>query len=143
MRACKYLYEFQDNIWKLALEVITLHDHANSLLNRREIKILLKNAAGRITRSEASDLLAKQLNVDKKKVIPIIMSCQRGKTDVDATFYVYKSEEELNQLPRFRLLRSMPRAERKKLMDEEKAHKLKARQSSVAEKKAGTTRSRR
>jgi small subunit ribosomal protein S24e len=143
MSTCKYLYEFQDNIWKLALEVITLHDHANSLLNRREIKILFKNAAGRIDRSEASDLLAKQLNVDRKKVIPIVMTCHKGKTDVDATFYVYKSEEELNQLPRFRLLRNMPRAERKKLMDEEKAQKLKARQSAVAEKKAGTTRSRR
>lgn len=127
----------------MALEVITLHDHANSLLNRREIKILLKNATGGINRSEASDLLAKQLNVDKKKVIPIVMTCHRGKTDIDATFYVYKSEEELNQLPRFRLLRSMPKAERKKLMDEDKAQKLKARQSSGAEKKTGTARSRR
>ena len=127
----------------MALEVVTLHDHAHSLLNRREIKILLKNAAGRINRSEASDLLAKQLNVDKKKVIPIVMTCHRGKTDIDATFYVYRSEEELNQLPRFRLLRSMPKAERKKLMDEEKAQKLKARQSSGAEKKTGTARSRR
>ena len=125
------------------MEVVTLHDHANSLLNRREIKILLKNASGRINRSEASDLLAKQLNVDKKKVIPIVMTCHRGKTDIDATFYVYRSEEELNQLPRFRLLRSMPKAERKKLMDEEKAQKLKARQSSGAEKKTGTARSRR
>lgn len=125
------------------MEVVTLHDHANSLLNRREIKILLKNAAGRINRSEASDLLAKQLNVDKKKVIPIVMTCHRGKTDIDATFYVYRSEEELNQLPRFRLLRSLPKAERKKLMDEEKAQKLKARQSSGTEKKTGTARSRR
>jgi small subunit ribosomal protein S24e len=105
--------------------------------------MLLKNAAGRINRSEATDLIAKQLNVDKKKVIPIVMTCHRGKTDIDATFYVYRSEEELNQLPRFRLLRSMPKAERKKLMDEEKAQKLKARQSSGAEKKTGTTRSRR
>jgi small subunit ribosomal protein S24e len=127
----------------LALELVTLDDRKNSLLNRREIRTVLKNAAGRIKRTDASDLLAKQLNVDKKMVIPIIMTCQKGKTDVAATFYVYNTEEELKQLPRFRLLRSMPKAERKKLIDEEKAQKLKAKQAAVAETKAGATRSRR
>ena len=125
----------------MALEVITLEDRKNSLLNRREIKTVLRNAAGRIKRTDASDLLAKQLNVDKKTVIPIIMTCQRGKTDIVANFYVYNTEDELKQLPRFRLLRSMPKAERKKLIDEEKAHKLKAKQAAVAETKASTTRS--
>ena len=137
----KYLYEFQDKIYKLALEVITLEDRKNSLLNRREIKTVLRNAAGRIKRTDASDLLANQLNVDKKTVVPIIMTCQRGKTDFVATFYVYNTEDELKQLPRFRLLRSMPKAERKKLIDEEKAQKLKAKQAAVAETKASTTRS--
>jgi small subunit ribosomal protein S24e len=127
----------------LALELVTLDDRKNSLLNRREIRTVLKNAAGRIKRTDASDLLAKQLNVDKKMVIPIIMTCQKGKTDVAATFYVYNTEEELKQLPRFRLLRSMLKAERKKLIDEEKAQKLKAKQAAVAETKAGATRSRR
>ncbi|HET7284880.1 MAG TPA: hypothetical protein VFI70_09365 [Nitrososphaeraceae archaeon] len=139
--AWKYLYEFQNTTCKLALELITLDDRRNSLLNRREIRTVLKNAAGRIKRTDASDLLAKQLNVDKKTVIPIIMTCQRGKTDIVATFYVYNTEDELKQLPRFRLLRSMPKAERKKLIDEEKAHKLKAKQAAVAETKASTTRS--
>ena len=88
----KYLYEFQDKIYKLALEVITLEDRKNSLLNRREIKTVLRNAAGRIKRTDASDLLANQLNVDKKTVVPIIMTCQRGKTDIVATFYVYNTE---------------------------------------------------
>ena len=125
----------------MALELITLDDRKNSLLNRREIRTVLKNAAGRIKRTDASDLLAKQLNIDKKTVIPIIMTCQKGKTDVAATFYVYNTEEELKQLPRFRLLRNMPKAERKKLIDEEKAQKLKAKQAAVAETKASTTRS--
>lgn len=127
----------------MALELITLDDRKNSLLNRREIRTVLKNAAGRIKRTDASDLLAKQLNIDKKTVIPIIMTCQKGKTDVAATFYVYNTEEELKQLPRFRLLRNMPKTERKKLIDEEKAQKLKAKQAAVAETKAGATRSRR
>jgi small subunit ribosomal protein S24e len=141
--AWKYLYEFQDKICKLALEVITLEDRKNSLLNRREIKTVLRNAAGRIKRTDASDLLAKQLNVDKKTVVPIIMTCQRGKADIVATFYVYNTEEELKQLPRFRLLRSMPKEERKKLIDEEKAQKLKAKQAAVMETKASATRPRR
>jgi small subunit ribosomal protein S24e len=126
----------------LALELVTLEDHHNSLLNRREIKTLFKNSAGRIKRTDATDLLAKQLNLDKKTIVPIKMSCQTGRTDLYATFYIFSSQEQLKQLPRYRLLRSVSKEERKKLIDEEKARKLKAKQSAVAESKAGTARTR-
>lgn len=127
----------------MVLEVLTTEDRNNTLLKRREIKTILKNAAGKVKRIEAAEALAKQLNVEKKTVIPIEMRCETGKTDVYATFYIYKGEDDAKkQLPRFRLLRNIPKIDRKKLIDEQKAEKLKAKQAAAAESKTGTGRRR-
>ena len=116
-------------------EVVTLEDRKNSLLNRREVKALFKGAAGKIKRAEAAEKIASQLNVDKKHVIPINLICATGMTDVRAVFYVYDDEKEAaKQLPRYRLLRTMPKEERKKIIDEAKAAKLKAKQDAAASK---------
>ena len=125
----------------MSLEVVKLEDRNNSLLNRREIKAILKNAAGTVKRVEAAATIAKQLDIDSKKIIPIKMLCENGTTNVRATFYIYSSDEEAKkQLPRYRLLRNMPKADRKKLIDEEKAARLKAKQTSVSESKSSTKR---
>jgi small subunit ribosomal protein S24e len=116
-------------------EIVTLEDRKNSLLNRREIRTLFKGAAGKIKKTEAAAKIASQLNVDKKQVIPINLICETGMTDVRAVFYVYDDEKEAaKQLPRYRLLRTMSKEERKKILDEEKAAKLKAKQEAAASK---------
>jgi small subunit ribosomal protein S24e len=118
-----------------AQEVVTLEDRKNSLLNRREVKALFKGAAGKIKRTEAAEKIASQLNVDKKQVVPVNLVCATGMTDVHAVFYVYEDEKEATkQLPRFRLLRTMPKADRKKIIDDEKAARLKAKQEAAANK---------
>lgn len=118
-----------------AQEIVTLEDRKNSLLNRREIKALFKGAAGKLKKTEAAEKMAGQLNVDKKQVIPINLICHTGMTDVHAVFYVYDDEKEAaKQLPRYRLLRTLPKEERKKIIDEEKAAKLKAKQEAAASK---------
>jgi small subunit ribosomal protein S24e len=119
-------------------EVVTLEDRKNSLLNRREVKVLFRGAAGKIKKTEAAEKVAGELNVDKKQVIPINLICKTGMTDVHAIFYVYEDEKEAaKQLPRFRMLRTMPKADRKKILDEEKAARLKAKQESAAAAKSG------
>lgn len=116
-------------------EIVTLEDRKNSLLNRREVKALFRGAAGKIKKTEAAEKIASQLNVDKKQVIPVNLVCETGMTDVRAVFYVYDDEKEAaKQLPRYRLLRTMPKEERKKILDEEKAAKLKAKQEAAASK---------
>jgi small subunit ribosomal protein S24e len=121
-----------------AQEIVTLEDRKNSLLNRREVKALFRGAAGKIKKTEAAEKIAGQLNVDKKQVIPVNLICETGMTDVHAIFYVYDDEKEAaKQLPRYRLLRTMPKEERKKILDEEKAARLKAKQEAAASK--GTT----
>jgi small subunit ribosomal protein S24e len=118
-----------------AQEVAMLEDRRNSLLNRREIKVLFRGAAGKINRSEAAEKIANQLNINKKQVVPINLRCQTGMTDVHGVLYVYDDENEATrQLPRYRLLRTLSREERKKMLDEEKAAKLKAKQEAAASK---------
>ena len=112
-----------------------LEDRRNSLLNRREVKVLFRGAAGRINRDEAAEKIASQLNVNKKQVIPINLRCQTGMTDVHGILYVYEDENEAaRQLPRYRLLRTLSREERKKILDEQKAAKLKAKQEAATSK---------
>ena len=119
-------------------EVVTLEDRRNSLLNRREVKVLFRGAAGKIKKTDAAEKIAGELNVDKKKVIPINLICETGMTDVHDTFYVYDDEKEATkQLPRYRMLRTLPKADRKKILDEEKAVRLKAKQEAAAAAKSG------
>ena len=116
-----------------AQEVAMLEDRKNSLLNRREVKVIFRGAAGKINRNDATEKIANQLNVNKKQVVPINLRCQTGMTDVQGTLYVYDDENEsARQLPRYRLLRTLSREERKKILDEEKAAKLKAKQEAGA-----------
>ena len=118
-----------------AQEIVTLEDRKNSLFNRRVVKALFKGAAGKMKRTEAAEKIASQLNVDKKQVIPVNLVCETGMTDVHAMFYVYDDEKEAaKQLPRYRLMRTLPKEERKKILDEEKAAKLKAKQEAAASK---------
>ena len=112
-----------------------MEDRRNSLLNRREVKALFRGAAGKIKRTEAVEKMANQLSVDKKQIIPINIICETGMTDVHAVFYVYDDEKEAGkQLPRYRMLRTLPKEERKKILDNEKASKLKAKQEAAASK---------
>jgi small subunit ribosomal protein S24e len=121
----------------LSLEVVILEERNNALLNRREIKSLLKNSAGKIKRVDAADIIAKQLNVDRNLTIPINMKCETGKSDIHATLYIYNNEEDVKKhLPRYRILRNLSKEDRKKLLDEEKATKLKAKQATAAESKS-------
>ena len=119
---------------------MTLEDRKNSLLNRREVKALFRGAAGKIKRTEAVEKMAGQLSVDKKQVIPINLVCETGMTDVHALFYVYDDEKiAAKHLPRYRMLRTLPKEERKKILDDEKAAKLKAKQEAAASKGGGAS----
>lgn len=116
-----------------------LEDHRNSLLNRREVRVLFRGAAGKINRNDAAERIANQLNVNKKQVVPINLRCQTGMTDIHGVLYVFDDENEAaKQLPRYRLLRTLSREERKKVLDEEKAAKLKAKQEAATSKSGGS-----
>ena len=120
----------------MSQEVIDLSDRTNILLNRREITVLFKEQAGKLKRTEASEMVAKKFGLSKNCVIPININSERGKKDLIGTFYAFNTEEESkSHVPRYRLLRNLSKEERKKLIDEEKASKLKAKQAASSEAK--------
>ena len=66
-------------------------DENNVLLNRREVACIFKGMGGKLSRKDAVDMLKEELNIDKM-IIPIRLSCESGKRDVKALFYIYDDE---------------------------------------------------
>lgn len=66
-------------------------DVNNVLLNRREVSCIFKDMGGKLTRADAIKMLKEELNIDKI-VLPIKLSCESGKRDVKALFYIYDDE---------------------------------------------------
>ena len=123
----------------MSIEVLTLNDRNNSLLSRREISVVFSNAAGKIKRNEAAQMVAEKNNLDPKTVIPISINGEKGKTDLRGIFYVYGSLDQAKSLlPRYRILRTLPKDERKKIIDDEKAARLKAKQALAKGAKAAS-----
>lgn len=121
----------------MSLDVVVLEDNKNALLKRREIKTIIKNAVGSIRKDEAVSLLATKLGLTNKNLIPISLTSEYGNPDVLSLMYYYNDlEDAKKQLPRYRFLRVMSKDERKKIIDEEKAAKLKAKQAAAAEAKS-------
>ena len=119
------------------LEVVLLEDNNNVLLKRREIKSIIKNASGSLKRQDAADLIANKLKVDKKNLLPISIKSEYGNPDlVTLMYYFDKIDDEKKQIPRYLFLRSLSKDERKKIIDDEKAARLKAKQAAVAEAKS-------
>ncbi|MFY9566282.1 MAG: hypothetical protein WB053_11030 [Nitrososphaeraceae archaeon] len=120
-------------------EVVTVQDRNNVLLNRRELKVIIKNTQGQLNKASAASLVAGHFHLNtQQQIIPILMKYETGRTDIHASFYVYPSlEDARQQLPRYMMLRNMSKEDRKKIIDEEKATKLKAKQTAAAEAKGG------
>ena len=120
----------------MSFQFNTLEDKSNLILNRRELRIFLRDAAGKISKIELIKMLSKNYNVDEKKIFPISMNSEKGKKDIKATIFIYDdSELAKSHLPKYRILRKLSRQDRKKIIDEEKAAKLKAKQAAKGESK--------
>jgi small subunit ribosomal protein S24e len=116
---------------------VLLEDNNNTLLKRREIRTLIKNTTGSIKRQEAVELVANKLKVDKNNILPISIKSEYGNPDVLALMYYFdKIDDAKKQIPRYLFLRSLAKEERKKIIDDEKAARLKAKQAAAAEAKS-------
>jgi len=121
----------------LSLEVVLLEDNNNVLLKRREIKSVIKNALGSVKRQEAAELIANKLGLNKNNILPVTIKSEFGNPDILTVMYYYEDMEDAKkQIPRYLFLRSLLKDERKRIIDEEKAIKLKAKQAAIAEAKS-------
>jgi len=113
----------------MSTELVVLRDYDNQLMNRRELKIIFRNVSGNIKKKEAIETVSKAKKLDSKTIVPIEIKCNKGSTDVSGFFHIYKSEESAKEiLPKYRSIRILEKAERKKIFDEAKAQKLKEKQ---------------
>ncbi len=113
----------------MSTELVVLGDYDNQLMNRRELKIIFRNVSGNIKKKEAIETVSKANKLDSKTIVPIEIKCNKGSTDVSGFFHIYKSEESAKEiLPKYRSMRILEKAERKKIFDEAKAQKLKEKQ---------------
>ena len=119
------------------MEVVLLEDNNNILLKRREIKTIIKNAIGSIPREEATNLIAGKMGINKKNLLPISLKSEFGNPDVfsfDVLLRGYRrSKKTVTSLSN---PRTMTKDERKKIIDEEKSVKLKAKQAAAAAAKS-------
>lgn len=116
--------------------IVTLEDKPNGILRRREVKCLFKGVAGKLTRKEAAEMLAKELKLDKKFVIPVSLMCKTGTNDINCIFYVYDDENLAKQhLPKYIFIRMLTKEERKKAKEAEKAKGKKPAEGAPAQAK--------
>jgi len=113
----------------MSTELVVIRDYDNQLMNRRELQVIFRNVSGNIKKKEAVETISKANKLDSKTIVPIEIKCNKGSINVNGLFHIYKSEESAKEiLPKYRSMRLLDKAERKKIFDEAKAQKLKEKQ---------------
>ncbi len=71
----------------------TVADVDNTFLSRREITCNFAGLAGKLKRTEAADMIAREFKLDGKAIIiPMRLKTHVGRPVVTGTFYVYEDE---------------------------------------------------
>jgi ribosomal protein S24E len=105
----------------------------NPVLNRKEARYIFESGSGKLTRLEATKLVAVDLGVKEESVVALSLQSSHGSTDLVGTFYVYNSPQEARQqLPDYVFVRNLPKEDRKRFLEEER----KKRAPKVAPKKS-------
>lgn len=113
----------------MSTDLVVLRDYDNQLMNRRELQVIFRNVPGNIKKKDAIETISKANKVDSKTIVPIDIKCNNGSTDVNAFFHIYNDEKSAKEtLPQYLSMRLLEKAERKKIIDEAKAEKLKEKQ---------------
>lgn len=101
-----------------------LNEQENKFLSRREVSVKFKDIKGTLTRADAAATVAQRLNIDRAKVFPISIHFEAGVDSAEGLFYVYDNPELAKKhIPKYLMFRSLPKEERKKVIEESKKAK--------------------
>ncbi|MEM3403917.1 MAG: hypothetical protein QXJ17_05240 [Nitrososphaeria archaeon] len=104
----------------------------NPLLGRIEVDAVVKGGASNLSRKLASQILAKEFDVDESLVIPLNIKTCSGKRDAILHAYIYKDLGDAKvQLPKYRFLRLLNKEEREKLKKERASKKAERKQAAA------------
>lgn len=93
----------------------------SKLLDRTYVEFSIEGRAGHVTRKEAIELLAKEMNVPAENVGLLRLEEQSGTTDVLGKFYVYGSAASKKRThPKYLEVRMLSKEEKEKLKQEKK-----------------------
>ena len=93
----------------------------SKVLDRAYVEVTLQGRGGKLTRKEAIEAAAKELDVAPENVGLIGIDGQSGTTDVVGRFFLYGSVESKKRLhPRHLEVRLLTKEEREKLKQEKK-----------------------
>jgi ribosomal protein S24E len=96
-----------------------LEQQENKFLSRREVTAKFIDIKGNLKRDDAANMIAQQLNVNKANVFPIKIKFDAGRDSAKGVFYIYNDAELAKKyLPKFLMIRSLPKDERKKAREE-------------------------
>ena len=70
----------------------TINDVSNSFLSRREITCSFRGLGGKLKKTEAVEMVTKELKLDGKTVIAINLKNDTGRPNILGTFYIYDDE---------------------------------------------------
>ncbi len=73
--------------------MVTQSDVENRFLSRREISCKFPGMGGKLGKMDAVFMVTKELGLEGKIVVPIILKNHVGRTDADGIFYVYDDEK--------------------------------------------------
>jgi ribosomal protein S24E len=102
-----------------------LKKEESNLLGRVYVEALIKEAAGKITRNQAIELISKNLQAKKEDVFLISLEPKTGKRDVVGKFYIYTKEDSKVLHPKHLKERLLTKEEREKLKQERRKEKTK------------------
>ncbi|MGQ9780863.1 MAG: hypothetical protein ACUVQ8_01220 [Nitrososphaeria archaeon] len=104
----------------------------NPLLGRVEVLAIARNAASTLSRKQACEMLAKELGVDEKLVIPIGIRGSAGKRDIVVDALIYKNVDDARrQLPKHYFVRLLSKEEREKVKKERASKKAEKKQTAA------------
>ncbi len=97
----------------------------NPFLRRLEVEYDFQDGNGTISRKNAVEVLAKELNKQVDRIIPVNLKGSFGAKDLKGLFYVY---DDVNlakmHIKKYLWLRMLPKEERKKVYDEMRKKKV-------------------
>ncbi len=83
-----------------------VEERSNPLLNRIEVKCIIKGENGMLKRADAARMIGERLNYTNKFILPIYLKGESGKRDIKALFYIYDDEKIARmQMPRYIIAR--------------------------------------
>ena len=118
-----------------AVEIVK--ENENKMLSRREYVLNFEGGSGLVSRQAAAEAVASKLGVPKEGVSIVSLESKFGERNLKAVAFVYSDQKDkASQLPKYMLIRELPKEERKKARDAAKAKAEGAASAAEAQKKA-------